>query len=142
MRNSARDVSLSLHTLTKERRPLVRCGGRHGNHHPVFRARIEPYEHGCRLVGYIGWGALNLQSMVAAGLPIIGAAVTVSTISTALSRDMLLDWVFVPVFMGITAMFGYLGWTLGIERLLPAFRFGEIEDLDEELRNKLGVGQY
>jgi len=85
---------------------------------------------------------LNLQSMVAATLPIIGALVTISMISTALRRDMLLDWVFVPVFMGITAMFGYLGWMLGIERLLPASRLQEIEELDEELRNELGARRY
>ena len=116
--------------------------GRYGSHHPVFKAHIEPYERGCLLVGHIGWGTLNLQSMVFAALPVVGLGVTMSMIGTALGRDKLIDWLFVIAFIGVTAMFSHLAWMLGIERLLPASRVVEIEDLDEELRNALGARRY
>ena len=116
--------------------------GRYGSHHPVFKAHIEPYERGCLLVGHIGWGTLNLQSMVFAALPVVGLGVTMSMIGTALGRDKLIDWLFVIAFIGVTAMFSHLAWMLGIERLLPASRVVEIEDLDEELRDVLGARRY
>ena len=160
MRTSAWDVSASLHTLPEEpgRPPCLLLGdgrtatgpvqdhrisariietGRYGDHHPVFRARIEAHERGCRLVGHIGCGTLNLQSLIAVALALVGLGITVSAIGTALERDKLIEWLFVLVSIGVTAMFGYLAWILGIERLLPASRLVEIDDLDEELRGVL-----
>lgn len=93
-------------------------------------------------MGHIGWGMLNLQSLVFAALPVIGVWGIASTIGNALDRNELLDWVFVPVFIGVTAMFGYLAWICGIERLLPASRAAEIDDLDEELRTAIGARRY
>ena len=70
-------------------------------------------------------------------LALVGLGITVSAIGTALERDKLIEWLFVLVSIGVTAMFGYLAWILGIERLLPASRLVEIDDLDEELRGVL-----
>ncbi|SDL29128.1 hypothetical protein SAMN05428985_11348 [Nocardioides sp. YR527] len=85
---------------------------------------------------------LNLQAVVFAALPIIGVWGIASLISIALDRNEWLDWVFIPVFIGMTVMAGHLAWICGIERMLPASRIAEIEDLDDELRQALGARRY